>query len=148
MAIAEPLESEQARRAATADGPIVFYDGDCGLCARSVQYVMRRDTKGLFRFAPLQGETAAKLLGPLTGPADTWTMLLVDQTGVYDRSTGALKILQHVKPGSFLPKLGLWVPRFLRDLVYRGIAKVRYRIWGKSDRCPLPTKAQMSRFMP
>lgn len=142
------MTTVEERQAATAEGPIVFYDGDCGLCARSVQYVMRHDRKNLFRFAPLQGETAAKLLGAPTGAADTWTMILLDATGVYDRSTGVLRILKHVGWGGFLPSLGLAVPRALRDGVYRIVARIRYRIWGKSDRCPLPTKGQMSRFMP
>jgi len=148
MATALATESVEVRKEATAEGPIVFYDGDCGLCARTVQVVLRHDKNGKFRFAPLQGETAAKLIGPPSGVPEAWTFVLLDETGVYDRSTGALKILKRVGWGWFLPALGLWVPRFIRDGVYRFVAKIRYRIWGRADRCPLPTKAQLSRFMP
>ena len=148
MAIALATESSEVRKEATSDGPIVFYDGECGLCARSVQFVLRKDKQNLFRFAPLQGPTAEKLIGAPLGKPDSWSFVLLDETGVYDRSTGALKILQRVKCGAFLPALGLLVPRFIRDGVYRFVGKIRYRVWGKADRCPLPTQSQTSRFMP
>ncbi|HLK16196.1 MAG TPA: DCC1-like thiol-disulfide oxidoreductase family protein [Fimbriimonadaceae bacterium] len=148
MDTALATESEEVRKEASAEGPIVFYDGDCGLCARSVQFVLKRDKESRFRFAPLQGATAERLIGPPQGKPEAWTFTLLDESGVYDRSTGALKILQHLKWGAFLPALGLLIPRPLRDLVYRGIARVRYRIWGRANSCLLPTKAQMSRFMP
>lgn len=148
MATALATESVEVRKEATAAGPIVFYDGDCGLCARTVQVVLRHDKNGIFRFAPLQGETASELIGPPEGDPDAWTFVLLDETGVYDRSTGALRIFKRVRWGWFLPTLGLWVPRFLRDWVYRVVAKIRYRVWGRADTCPLPTKSQMTRFMP
>jgi len=148
MATALATESAEVRGEATADGPIVFYDGDCGLCARSVQFVLRHDKKHLFRFAALQGETAAKLIGSPVGKPDAWSFVLLDNTGVYNRSTGALKILQTLKWGGFLPGLGLLVPLIIRDSVYRLVGKFRYRVWGKADRCPLPSAAQASRFMP
>ncbi|MHB8636260.1 MAG: thiol-disulfide oxidoreductase DCC family protein [Fimbriimonadaceae bacterium] len=148
MATDLATENAEVRKVATADGPIVFYDGDCGLCARSVQFVLRKDKKHIFRFAPLQGETAAKLIGTPTGKPDTWTLILLDETGVYDRSTGALRILLLAKWGWILPKVALLVPLFVREAAYRLVAKVRYRVWGHADSCPLPTKSQMTRFMP
>ena len=148
MVTALATESADIRREATSQGPIIFYDGSCGLCARSVQFVLRHDKKDVFRFAPLQGETAANLIGPPEGRPDAWTFVLLDETGVYDRSTGVLKTLLHVKWGWILPALGLVVPRLFRDWVYRWVAKIRYRVWGHTDRCPLLTQSQMSRFMP
>jgi predicted DCC family thiol-disulfide oxidoreductase YuxK len=148
MATALATESAEVRKEAAAEGPIVFYDGDCGLCAKSVQFVLRKDKKHIFRFAPLQGETAAKLIGQLEGKPDTWTLILLDDTGVFDRSTGALKILQHVKWGWVLPTAALWVPLFIREGAYRFVAKIRYRVWGHADSCPLPTKSELSRFLP
>ena len=142
------MGTAELRKSATAEGPIVFYDGDCGLCARTVQGVLRHDKNGVFRFAPLQGETAAKLIGQPQGKPDAWTLVLLDESGLYDRSTGVLKILKRVKWGGLLPSLGLWIPRFVRDGVYRFVAKIRYRVWGKANSCALPTKAAMARFLP
>lgn len=141
-------ENAEARREATAAGPVVFYDGDCGLCARSIQFVIGKDKEGIFRFAPLQGETAKRLIGEPEGKPDTWTLILLDETGVYDRSTGALRILQLTKWGGFLPRLALAVPLFIREGVYRLVAKVRYRIWGHADSCAVPTPEQRLRFLP
>ena len=148
MATALATESAEVRREATAEGPIVFYDGDCGLCAQVVKYVLHRDKEHIFRFAPLQGETAITLIGPPTGKPDAWSFVLLDADGTYDRSTAALKVLKHLKRGAFWASVGMAFPRIIRDGVYRIIAKVRYRIWGKTNQCSLPTKDQRAQFLP
>lgn len=130
------------------EGPIVFYDGECGFCARSVGWVLRHDRNHVFRFAPLQGSTAERLIGRAEGTPDTWSMILYDDEGRFDRSTAALRILRRVGWGGFLPALGLAIPKFLRDPFYRLIAKVRYRIWGKVNACSIPTEEQRQQFLP
>ncbi len=148
MATALATESAEIRREATADGPIVFYDGDCGLCAQAVKYILKRDPTHIFRFGPLQGDTALRLIGPLQGKPDAWSFILLDADGFFDRSTAALKVLKHLKRSAFWASLGLLVPRFLRDGVYRFVAKIRYRVWGKVTACTLPTKEQRAQFLP
>jgi predicted DCC family thiol-disulfide oxidoreductase YuxK len=128
--------------------PLVLYDGDCGFCARSVSWVLKHDRKGVFSFAPLQGETATNLVGKPTGSPDTWSMLLVDEEGTFDRSTAAFRILKRVGWGGFLPRMLLAVPASLRDPFYRLIAKIRYRVWGKVDSCAIPTPELRGRFLP
>jgi predicted DCC family thiol-disulfide oxidoreductase YuxK len=75
--------------------PILFYDGQCGLCDRSVRWVMRRDRQRIFRFAPLQGQTYREL--DISGkPQDLSTMVVLDGGRLYTRSDGVLRILRRL----------------------------------------------------
>src|SRR5262245_26071227 len=106
-----------------ADAPIFFYDGDCGLCARSVQWVVAHDRRGVLRYAPLQGATFAKL--DVDGkPRELETMALHDAEGLHVRSDGVLRVLRHVGgPWSVLAALGRAVPRFVREAAYDYVAR-------------------------
>src|SRR5688500_17962912 len=76
--------------------PIVFYDGDCGMCTQSVDLILRADRRNVFWFAPLQGETARELLPPLPDDPGQWSMVLVDEAGVHRESDAALRICQRL----------------------------------------------------
>jgi len=132
---------------------LVLFDGVCGLCARTVRFVLRRDRAGRFVFAPLQGETAAAVLEKHSMASDLETMIYVsDLDGpterVFTRSGAALAILDELG--------GLWrvvallrvVPRPIRDAVYRLVARYRYRWFGRFETCQLPSPAQRERFLP
>jgi predicted DCC family thiol-disulfide oxidoreductase YuxK len=131
-----------------AGGPVIFFDGVCGLCNRFVDFVMRRDTKGVFRFAPLQGETARGRL-PDGDVREINTMVLCDEQGIFRKSTAAVRILTRLG--------GIWrivggtlrlVPRPLRDAGYSLVARYRYAVFGKKETCRMPTLAERARFLP
>lgn len=127
--------------------PVVFFDGTCGFCDRSVTFLFARDPRHRLRFAPLQGAAAAAMLDERRR-TDLDTMVLVVGGKTLDRSTAALTALKLVGGGwGALGALGLLVPRGLRDLVYGVIAKNRYRIFGKSEACRLPTKEERAYFL-
>lgn len=128
--------------------PIVFYDGDCGFCDRFVQWTLRHDRKQVFRYAPLQGSTALEMIGPPEGDPSGWSVQLIDEDGQWERSAAALRIARRIGWGFGLPQLGLWVPGFIRDGVYRLIAKVRYRIFGKVTSCRLLSPEARLLFLP
>lgn len=134
---------------APGDSPaILLFDGVCNLCNASVNFIIDRDPQAYFRFAPLQSETGRRLLekhGLPTGSMDT--VVLVEDDRAYVRSTAALRIARHLVFPWPLLALGLILPAFLRDLVYKLIANNRYRWFGKSDTCRLPTPALRSRFL-
>lgn len=132
----------------TVEHPIIFYDGECGFCDRTVKWVMARDKDHQFRFAALQGATAERLIGAPVGDPSTWSIILLDANGQSDRSTAALKIAKQVHYAGFLPALCLWIPRPVRDLVYKVIAKIRYRIFGKVTMCPIPSPETRALFLP
>jgi predicted DCC family thiol-disulfide oxidoreductase YuxK len=137
-------------------GPLVLYDGHCGLCDRSVRWLVERDRGAVLRFAPLQGETAAPILERYGIPADRdfRTMLVVDEPAtprerLRVRSDGALAAL--VALGGrwrFFAGLARLVPRFLRDAVYDFVAARRLRWFGRLDACRIPTPAERARFLP
>lgn len=130
-------------------GPIVFFDGVCGLCNGSVDWLMARDRRSVLRFAPLQGETALRTLGAPQGDPESWSMVLVDETGRYWRSEAAIRIVRHLGgPWALVGRVLGAVPRGLRDAAYRWIARNRYRYFGKHETCRLPTPAERARFLP
>ena len=130
-------------------GPIVLYDGVCGLCNRSVQFILRHDRAGRFRFAALQSDFARGLLRRHGLPEDQLeSVVLVRDGRAYRRSAAALGIARGLDaPWPLLGALGRVVPRFVADFVYDRVASSRYRVFGKLDACMLPPPEVRSRFL-
>ncbi|TXK18377.1 DUF393 domain-containing protein [Pontibacter qinzhouensis] len=128
--------------------PLVFYDGTCGFCQASVQFVLKHNTKQNLHFAALQSELALKLLAGAQLKAPLPDSMLFFQNGIlYVESDAALRIAGHLRfPFSAL-KLGLIIPAFMRNAIYRIIARNRYHIAGRAEACLLPTHQQRSRFL-
>lgn len=132
------------------DHPVVLFDGVCNLCSGSVQFILARDPKAHFRFASLQSDRAKELLsarGVTLPEGDPDSILLVDGERVYERSTAALRIARGMTFPWMLAWIFVIVPRPIRDLVYKWIAKNRYRWFGKSDTCWIPTPELRARFL-
>ncbi len=128
---------------------IVLYDGVCGLCDRLVQFLVARDHARALRYAPLQGDTAARLRTQhATIPTDLDTMVFVDESGVYLRSRAFARIARYLPMPWRLGTVIRFVPRFLADAVYGLVARTRYRIFGKVDACGLPTKEERQLLLP
>ncbi len=128
--------------------PIILFDGVCNFCNASVNFIIRRDPKGVFRFAPLQSERGKKLLEQFhLSTDDLDTMVLIDGDKHYTRSSAGLRIALRLSGLWPLCAVFLIVPKFLRDLVYRFIAKNRYRWWGRRDTCMVPTPEMKERFL-
>jgi predicted DCC family thiol-disulfide oxidoreductase YuxK len=128
---------------------IFFYDGVCGLCDRTVHFLLKRDRRDRLRFAPLQGPVAAELLPPLGGrPEDLDTMYLVTKDGrLLQKSRAVLVAVAALGgPWSLVGVLRI-VPRPIADAVYSFVASVRYRIFGKYDACQLPSREERARFL-
>ena len=127
--------------------PLVFYDGHCGLCERSVRWLLRRDRVGRLRFAPLQGTTAAALL--THDPRSNMTSLvLLDTDGVHVRSEAAIRAVMHLGGAWRLAHVLRSVPRRMRDRAYDLVARRRHRWFGSVEHCHLPEPDQRSRFLP
>jgi len=128
--------------------PIVFYDGECGLCNRSINWMIAHDSKGVLRFAPLQGETALNTIGAPIGEPSNWTIIYKDEGGVYNRSAAVLRIADRIGWGFGLPKLMIKIPQGLRDPFYKLVAKTRYKVFGKVNSCNLPSPEVRLKFLP
>ena len=107
---------------------VVLFDGPCTLCNKSVDWIHCRDFYGTFSFASLQSNWATEHLPEHLKSEDTVVLFMHGQ--FYIRSKAALLILEQL-PGYRWTKVFHLVPTFLRDLVYRIIAKTRYRFFGK-----------------
>lgn len=132
----------------TSDGPILFYDGECGLCARWVQFCLARDRRGQLRYAPLQGTTYARL--PIANkPRDMSTIVVLDQGRSLVRSDAVLRLLRIIGgPWRIAAALGALVPRPVRDWLYDFVAIRRMRWFGMADSCRLPRAGEAARMLP
>jgi predicted DCC family thiol-disulfide oxidoreductase YuxK len=133
---------------ANVPGPVVLYDGECGLCHRSVRFLLARD-RGQLWYAPFQGETAAGLRARHPEiPRTLESVVLVDAGTVHLRSKAFLYGAKYLtRPWRWAYALR-WMPAWLLDLGYRFIARIRYRVWGKFDTCMRPTADQRAKLLP
>ena len=132
---------------------VLCYDGVCALCNGFVRFVLRRDPQRRFRFAPLAGRFAQAVLARhAEAVAGRDTMVLVLHAGtaserVLVRSTAALHLVAALTGPCRLLAVFRLVPRPLRDLVYDLVARVRYRVFGRHDACPVPDAGDADRFI-
>jgi predicted DCC family thiol-disulfide oxidoreductase YuxK len=128
---------------------IVLYDGTCGLCHRSVSWILKHEADHELTFAPLQGETAATLRTRHPEiPQLVDSAVLVENGEPKLRTKALFHVARHLRrPWRWLYAFR-WLPHALLDLGYRALAAVRYRVWGRADACKLPTPEQRRRFLP
>ncbi len=132
------------------DAPLILFDGVCNLCSASVNFVIDHDPNARFRFAALQSDAAIYTLAQhgVTLPAgDPDSFVLVEGGHVYERSTAALRVARNLGGVWRLLYAFIVVPAFLRDAVYKLVARNRYRWFGKSDTCRVPTPELRARFL-
>lgn len=128
---------------------VLFYDGVCAMCNGIVKGMLRADAERVFHFAPLQGETAAlaRSLHP-SFPGDMETVVYVRRGEVFVRSRAAALAMRELPyPAKALSWFRL-LPVWLTDFFYGIIARVRYRVFGRYERCPLPPPEDRDRFLP
>lgn len=140
--------SEAADTPEVANRPIVFFDGVCGMCNKTVDFILARDRRHQFLFAPLQGETAKQELSA-EDTENLHSMVLQVNGKQYRASSAVARMLWRL--GGFWSVVGalLWlIPWPLRHVGYKLVAANRYRIFGKKDACRMPTPEERSRFLP
>jgi predicted DCC family thiol-disulfide oxidoreductase YuxK len=132
-----------------ADSVIVF-DGVCMLCSRWVDFVLRRDPHGRYKFAAMQTASGrALLIEHGIDPDDPLSFLLLEDNKGYTDTDAIVRILRSFGPGcKFIALLVSIVPRFVRDPLYRWIARNRYRMFGRRAACRVPTADIADRFLP
>ena len=132
---------------------LVLFDGECVFCNGAVRWLIERDPAAKLRFAALQGEAGAALRARHPEiPTGIDTIVYVDSTQgaerVYLRSEAVFRLLREV------PRAPRWLlafailPRWLTDLGYRAFARLRYRLFGRYEACPIPTREERARILP
>jgi predicted DCC family thiol-disulfide oxidoreductase YuxK len=130
------------------DAPVIFFDGVCGLCNHWIDFVVARDRRRQFRFAPLQGETARDWL-QLAADDSLSSVILCDKSGVYRKSDAVWRMLMRLGRIWWLAGGLLWlIPRPVRNWGYDIVARRRYRWFGQKETCRLPTADERERFLP
>lgn len=128
---------------------VIFYDGVCAMCNGIVKAMLRLDRDKRFFFAPLQGETAALARTQYPEfPSELETVVYLRKGEVFVRSrAAALALAELPYPAKALSWIR-YLPVRLTDFFYGIVARVRYRVFGRYDVCPLPPAGDRARFLP
>ena len=127
---------------------VVIFDGVCNLCAHSVRFILNHEADQSLRFTPLQSQAGARLLRQFGfNPEDAKTFVLIADGRPFVKSDAAIRVSRHFR--------GIWrlfgvlrvIPRPIRDWAYDLIARNRYRWFGRTDTCMVPTPELRSRFV-
>lgn len=131
-----------------AEPSIVLYDGVCGFCNSSVQFIIKRDPSKRFKFAPLQSEIGRSLAATHGyDPERIDGLILIEDGKAYWKSSAALRIARRLNWLWPIFMALIIIPRVVRDWFYDQFAKRRYRWFGKLDACPIPSESDRERFV-
>ena len=127
---------------------IIVFDSKCLLCNASVQFLLRHDRQGIFKFASMQGKSGQLLLAQAGLRLDKLeTLLLVKGSRSWQHSAAILRVMHELG----WPWRAAWIawviPSPIRDTVYRWIARNRYRLFGRSNECLMPPTDYLTRFL-
>jgi predicted DCC family thiol-disulfide oxidoreductase YuxK len=127
---------------------VILYDGVCNLCTGSVQFVLKRDRKEIFKFSALQSEAGRQLLAGCGGDFITLdTIVLIDEGGCHAKSGAVLRILRHLSGVWPILSLLIYLPKSFRDWVYDLVAQNRIRWFGKRETCMISLGNHSHRFL-
>lgn len=132
-----------------ANKKIILFDGVCNLCDNAVQYVIKHDSKDVFRYVPLQSELGKEILNYLKIDLSKIDSIIMYEPGVayFYKSDAALEILKEL--GGILKWSIVFsiIPSNLRNPIYDYVARNRYKWYGKKDACMIPTPELKSKFL-
>jgi predicted DCC family thiol-disulfide oxidoreductase YuxK len=126
---------------------IILFDGICNLCNSSVQFILKRDADGKFKFAPLQGDKGQGLLKKHGLNTDMNSFVLIENGKIYTKSSAALRVCRHLNGAWKIGLVFFIIPRFIRDYLYDIVAKNRYKWFGRQESCMLPLPEWKNRFI-
>ncbi len=128
---------------------IILFDGVCNLCNNAINFVIDKDKKDIFRFAPLQSEIGKKLLEERgIDSSQTDSIVLIDPGNAYYlKSSAALHIAKELSGVYTIMGIFLYLPEALRDAVYDLVARKRYKWYGKRENCRIPTPELQKKFL-
>lgn len=127
---------------------IIIFDGICNFCNKSVNFIIKRDTKVHFLFTPIQSDVAKEIMHKYDlNSKDIDSIILIKDDRYFTKSDAILEILKDLSGYWFLFRIFKIVPKIMRDYLYNFISKNRYKFFGKKNSCMLPTKDLKKRFL-
>ncbi|HLJ56305.1 MAG TPA: DCC1-like thiol-disulfide oxidoreductase family protein [Chthonomonadaceae bacterium] len=143
-----------------AAGPVMLFDGKCNFCNGAVHFVVDHEWAPEFQFAPLQSDVTMELLTAALGDAaaaaqlirdaegsDRPTVIVLDGGKVLLHSSAVLRIIRTLRAPWSWGVIGWLIPRPIRDMLYIWFARNRIRLFGKAEKCRIPTPALRARFI-
>ncbi|MGG0255415.1 DCC1-like thiol-disulfide oxidoreductase family protein [Bacillus toyonensis] len=125
---------------------IILFDGDCNLCNQSVQFIIKRDPKGYFKFASRQSSIGIQVLSQYNISKTIDSVVLIDNNKAYTESDAILNICRNLKRSCKLFFILLIIPKPIRNLYYKKVAENRYKWFDKQKQCLIPTPDIKKRF--
>lgn len=132
------------------DKQLILFDGVCNLCNTSVLYIIKRDQKNMFLFAPLQSDIGRAVIREFkvdTQKIDSILLFNPLLNKLRYKSSAALHIARHLSFPTYLYSVFFLVPNFIRNWLYDIIAKNRYKWFGKKESCMIPTPELQAKFL-
>jgi predicted DCC family thiol-disulfide oxidoreductase YuxK len=126
---------------------IVLFDGVCNYCNSMVNFTIGHDPEKKFKFATLQSETGQELLAKHGIDKDVDSVILIEDGHAFMHSTAGLRIARNLSGIYSLSYVFIIIPAFIRDWAYTLFAKYRYRLFGRTDACMIPTPDVKERFL-
>lgn len=131
------------------DKKIILFDGVCNLCDATVQYVIKKDVKDVFRFVAIQSELGQKIINYIkvdTSQTDS-IILYIPGKAYFVKADAAFNIAKELGGLISLTSIFSVLPKFLKNFGYDFVAKNRYKWYGKKDSCMMPTPELKSKFL-
>lgn len=126
---------------------IILFDGVCNFCNGSVNFLIKRDSKGIFKYAPLQSEIGQNIIAKYNIPETVDSIILLKENNIYIKSNAVIEIIKELKWYWKMLIIVKILPKKFRDLLYDVIANNRYKWFGKMDSCMIPDENVKSRFI-
>jgi predicted DCC family thiol-disulfide oxidoreductase YuxK len=128
--------------------PIIFFDGHCILCDKTVNWIIKKDKKTLFRFVAIpQNEKFWDSIPKGYALKNANSVMLYDQNGFKTKSSAILHICKKLGLPINLLTLFFIVPPFIRNGIYSFIARNRYKWFGNYEDCLIPDESVKKRFL-
>ncbi|MEH6939695.1 DCC1-like thiol-disulfide oxidoreductase family protein [Bacillus sp. JJ664] len=127
--------------------PIILFDGVCNFCNSAVQFIIKHDKQGIFQFASLQSSIGKKLIETNPELKEMDSVILLQNGIVKTESTAALHISKKLNGWPKIFYIFIIIPTPIRNYFYQLFASNRYRLFGKSETCMIPTKEIRDRFL-
>lgn len=121
---------------------ILFFDADCLMCNKAVQFVLLNSSE--ISFAGLDGKYASTILNEDLRKVDS--IIFFDEHKIFQKSEAVFALLNYIPRYKFLRFLRI-IPRVLRDKVYDFVARNRKSWFKNSSHCVLLEKEQKQRFL-
>ncbi|MBA0045490.1 DCC1-like thiol-disulfide oxidoreductase family protein [Mycobacterium sp. NPDC050853] len=134
------------------DAPVLLYDGVCALCNGAVKKILRDDQVGTMRFAALDSEYGEQVIERHPELVGVDSFVIVDNPGgpaerIHIRSDAVLRVVEYLGGTRRASLIARLIPRPVRDALYRLVAGIRYRVFGRYDTCPVPPPEVRARFL-